>query len=167
LEITSVDDPGRRNLPIRDGPPLLRWLAAAVVAAVTLFVVGAAFSVAVRLFAPGVEAQYKDNTALFRPWAGWTSTYMMLHPLGFGFVFAAVFLGLCRWSAFPRGVRGGLLYGAGVFAVGALPVYLLSYAAFQAPPEVMICWVGQSLTQYALAGAAVGLVAGGGVRRTG
>jgi hypothetical protein len=156
-----VDETERRGPLAKKGARTVRWVFAGLASAATLFLVGAGFSVAVPLVAPGIQSQYADNPALFRPWSEWTSTYMMLHPIGYGFVFAAVFLCLRRWTAFPRGARGGLLYGTGVFVVGALPVYLLSYAAFRVSPEVMLCWVVQSLSQYALAGVVLGRVAAG------
>ena len=86
---------------------------------------------------------------------------MAIHPFVYGIAFAAVFLGLRRWSAFPAGVRGGLVYGAGVFVVGSLPVYLLAFASFQVSPEVILSWIAQSLAQYALAGMALGCVCDG------
>jgi hypothetical protein len=129
-------------------------------AGVTLFLVGAAFHWLVPVVAPGIPPQYLD-AALFRPWAGWTSTYMAIHPFAYGFVFAAAFIGLRRLSAFPPGARGGLVYGAGVFAVGSLPVYLLAFASFAVSAEVISSWVAQSLAQYVLAGMALGCVADG------
>lgn len=137
-----------------------RWVSGSLAAGVTLFLVGAAFDSLVRVVAPAIRSQY-DNGALFRPWAGWTSTYMALHPFGYGFVFAAVFLSLRWWSAFPPGTRGGLVYGAGVFVVGSLPVYLLNFASFAVSPEVILSWVVQSLAQYVLAGMVLGCVVDG------
>ena len=85
---------------------------------------------------------------------------MALHPFGFGLVFAAVYLALVARGGVAQGWRGGLLYGAGVFAVGSLPVYLLAYASFQVSPEVIASWVAQSACQYTAAGGSVGWVAG-------
>ena len=130
-----------------------------LVAGSTLFAVGALFHLAVPVVAPGIPPQF-GNAALFRPWFGWTSVYMALHPLGFGVVFAAIYLALVAWGGVARGWRGGLGYGAGVFAVGSLPVYLLAFASFQVSPEVVAAWVVQSACQYTAAGAAVGWVAG-------
>jgi hypothetical protein len=129
-----------------------------VAAGLTLFAVGAVFHLAVPLVAPGIPPQF-GNTALFRPWGGWTSTYMLLHPFGFGVVFAAVYLALSARGAVARGWRGGLVYGAGVFVVGSLPVYLLAFASFEVSPEVIAAWVAQSACQYTAAGAALGWVA--------
>lgn len=113
-----------------------------------------------RMIAPGIPPQFL-NAALFRPWPGWTYTYMVIHPFGNGFIFVAVLLNLGRWSAFPSGGRGGLVYGGGVFVVGSLPVYLQAFASFQVSPEVILSWVVQSLAQYVLAGMALGCVADG------
>jgi hypothetical protein len=131
-----------------------------VAAGATLFAVGALFHLLIPVVARGIPPQF-GNVALFRPWAGRTSIYMALHPFVYGFVFATVFLGLRRWSVFPPGVRGGLVYGAGVFLVGSLPVYLLAFASFQVSPEVIFAWTVQSLAQYALAGMALGCVCDG------
>jgi hypothetical protein len=128
-------------------------------ASVVLFVVGAAFHFGVRFVAPAVPPQF-ENVALFRPWAGWTSTYMLIHPLWFGVLFAAVYLWLRVPGGPLAGWRGGATYGLGVFLVGSLPVYLLAFASFQVSQGVMTCWVAQSLCQYVAAGAAVGAVAG-------
>jgi hypothetical protein len=113
-----------------------------------LFLVGTLFHLLVPMIAPGIRPQFL-NAALFRPWPGWTFTYMVINPFGYGF------------SAFPSGGRGGLVYGAGVFVVGSLPVYLLAFASFQVSPEVILSWVVQSLAQYVLAGMALGCVADG------
>jgi hypothetical protein len=128
-----------------------RWMTGSLAAGFTMFLVGTAFHLTVPIVVSDVPPQFL-NANLFRPWGGWTSTYMALHPFVYGFVFAVVFLGLRRWTAFPPGIRGGLLYGAGVFAVGSLPIYLLAFASFQVSREIVLGWVLQSLAQYALAG---------------
>ena len=130
-----------------------------LVAGMTLFAVGALFHLAVPLVAPNIEPQF-GNAALFRPWTGWTSTYMALHPFGFGVVFTAVFLWLRARSGVAGNWQGGLAYGFGVFLVGSLPVYLLAFASFQVSSAVIVSWVLHSACQYILAGVAVGWVAG-------
>jgi len=134
-------------------------LVCVAVAAAVLLAVGVLFHFGLPIAAPDIPPQF-GNATLFRPWAGWTSTYMLLHPLWFGAVFAAVYLGLRSRGGLRVGWRGGVVYGAGVFLVGSLPVYLLAYAAFQVSPEVISWWVAQSLCQYLAAGAALGAVAG-------
>jgi hypothetical protein len=131
-----------------------------VVAAAVLFAVGGLFHLGMPFVAPAIPPQFA-NAALFRPWAGWTSTYMLLHPLWFGAVFAVIYLVLRSRGGLPLGVRGGLEYGLGVFLVGSLPVYMLAYAAFSVSPGVIGSWVAQSLCQYLAAGAAIGWIAGG------
>ena len=141
-----------------------RWagyVSGGVAAGAALFCVGAAFHLLIPVAAPSVPPQFAENPGLYRPWTGWTRTYMALHPFVYGFAFAAGFLGLRRWAAFPPGVRGGLIYGAGVFAVGSLPVYLLAFASFRVSPEVIVAWIAQSATQYAVAGMALGCVSDG------
>lgn len=137
-----------------------RQLACVAVADVVLLVVGGLFHLGMPFVAPGIKPQFL-NAALFRPWAGWTSTYMLIHPLWFGVVFAAVYLVLRSRGALPLGWRGGLEYGFGVFLVGSLPVYVLAYAAFSVSPEVIGSWVAQSLCQYLAAGVAIGWIADG------
>ena len=127
-------------------------------AGATLFAVGGLFHLAVPAIAPSIPPQFEE-AALFRPWAGWTSTYMALHPFGFGAAFAAAYLGLWARCGSFGGWRGGLAYGAGLFLVGALPVYLLAYASFRVSPEVIASWTGQAACQYSAAGAAVGWIA--------
>src|SRR5262245_57921913 len=94
-----------------------RQLACMAAASAVLFVVGAAFHFGVRYVAPAVPPQFEDS-ALFRPWSGWTSTYMVIHPLWFGVLFAAVYL----WLRVPGGRwRGG--------AAGRLTAWGCSWSA--------------------------------------
>lgn len=123
-----------------------------------MFFVGAVFHLLVPAIAPIIPPQFEANPDLYRPWAGWTSAYMAIHPFLYGVVFAAGFLSLRRWSTFPPGVRGGLLYGAGVFVVGSLPVYVLNFASFQVSVEMILSWIVQGMTQYVVAGIALGYV---------
>ncbi len=136
-----------------------RRMICVLTAALALFVVGGVFHLGVPAVAPGLPPQYADP-ALFRPWAGWTRAYMLIHPLWFGAVFAAAYLVLQSRGALPLGWRGGLLYGLGVFAVGGLPVYLLAFASFRVSTQIIASWVAQAACQYLVAGAAVGAVAG-------
>ena len=77
-----------------------RLISCMAVAGLTLLAVGLVFHFAVPVIAPGIPPQFL-NAALFRPWGGWTSTYMLLHPLGFGVVFALIYAVLWR-SGFGR-----------------------------------------------------------------
>jgi hypothetical protein len=135
-----------------------RTAACALVAGLTLFAVGMLFYLAVPVIAPIIPPQF-GNSALFRPWAGWTSTYMVLHPFGFGVVFAVVYFALVARGGARSGWRSGLVFGFGVFTIGSLPVFLLVFASFQVSPEVVASWVVQSACQYTAAGAAIGWVA--------
>jgi hypothetical protein len=137
------------------------WIHCGLAAGVTLFLIGCGFHLLVPLVAPGISAEFEKNPALFRPWSGWTRSYMAVHPFAYGFVFAAGFLLLRRGAAFIPSIRGGLFYGAGVFVVGSLPVYLLTFASFQVSPEVITFWIVQSLAQYTVAGMIVGCVCDG------
>lgn len=125
-----------------------------------MFFVGYVFHLIVPVLFPEVQIQYETETELFRTWEGtWTETYMMVHPFLYGSVFAAVFLALRKRSAFPSGIGGGLTYGAGVFFVGSLPVFVLAFASFHVPAEIISLWILQNLCQYLLAGIAVGRIA--------
>jgi len=124
-----------------------------------MFVVGGLFHLLVPLVAPGIPPQF-INVALFRPWKSWTSIYMAVHPFGYGIIFAGIYLALRRWCTFPPVIRGGLIYGAGVFIVGSFPVYALAFASFQVSIEVIAAWVLQSACQYISAGIAISALAG-------
>ena len=84
---------------------------------------------------------------------------MVIHPFVCASVFSAVFLRLQTAASLRADIRGSLMYGAGVFCVGSLPVFLLAFASFQVPMEVIAAWVVQSLCQYLAAGIALGIVA--------
>jgi hypothetical protein len=135
----------------------IRLVLCVLVAGLTLLAIGTVFHFTIRSVAPSLSRQF-DNAALYRPWPGWTSTYMLLHPLGYGVVFALVYAVL--WLRGFEGWQGGLKYGAGVFVVGSLPVYLLAFASFEVSPEVIAWWIAQSASQYLAAGVAIGAVAG-------
>lgn len=134
-------------------------VAAVLAAGATLFAVGALFHVALPVVAPGVSEQFAD-AELFRPWAGWTSAYMAVHPFAFAAPFAAGYLALFTRGGVGPGWRAGAGYGVGVFTVGAVPVYALVFASFRVSAEVVACWVAQAGCQYTLAGAVVGAVVG-------
>lgn len=123
-----------------------------------LLAVGWVFEKLVPLVAPDIPPQFQAYPALYRDWPGWTETYMIVHPLVYGIPFAIGFLVLRRTTG--DGWQGGLKYGLGVFALGALPVWLLMYASVRVSPEVMLSFVVRSVCQYAAAGVAVGAVAG-------
>jgi hypothetical protein len=133
-------------------------VASCLVAGLIQFLVGYLFYVAVPVVVPAIPGHY-ENAALFRPWAGWTSAYMCIHPFGYGIVFALAYHGLRSWCAFPSGWRGGCAFGAGVFLVGSLPVFLVAYASFTVSAEVVASWVLQNACQYLLAGVSVDVVA--------
>lgn len=135
-----------------------RGLMCVLVSASVLFGVGVVFHYGVPAIAPGIPPQFK-NSPLFRPWEGWTSTYMSIHPMWFGPLFAMGYLMLLSKRALQTGWRGGLAYGAGLFLLGSFPVFLLAFASFQVSTEVILAWIAQSLCQYTVAGAIVGAVA--------
>lgn len=134
------------------------WFSSSLAVGITMFLVGLMFHVLGAYIAPGLELQYK-NRDLFRDWNAWTSTYMVIHPFVYASVFSAVFLRLQAAVSLPADIRGSLMYGAGVFCVGSLPVFLLVFASFRVPVEVIAAWVVQSFCQYLAAGIAVGIVA--------
>src|SRR5579864_9565370 len=85
-----------------------------------MFAVGTAFHFLTPLVAPQLAPEYR-NEVLFRPWDGWTRSYMIVHPWLYCMLFAAVFLGarMIVGSVNLGGVRDGLLYGLAVFVVGS------------------------------------------------
>lgn len=145
---------GKTIMKLRD------WFASSIAVGITMFAVGLLFHILGLLIAPGLGQHYK-NRDLFREWNGWTSTYMLMHPFLFAPVFSAVFLLLRKTSGVSSGVGGGIIYGAGVFCVGSLPIFLLVYASFQVPSAVIALWVVQNLCQYLAAGIALWVVTAG------
>jgi hypothetical protein len=129
-------------------------------ASLLLFGVGCLFHfVLIPTFAPAVEREY-DNRALFRPLVGWPRTYLALHPIVYGVLFAAAFRlvgGVEGATTWPQGLRAGACFGLAVFLVGALPVYLLNYASLAMPPAVIVSWITQGVCQYVAAGVGLGL----------
>lgn len=130
-----------------------------VLAGLLLLGVGCLFHfVLVPALAPGLKGEY-ENRALFRSLEGWPGTYLVAHPLVYGPLFAAAFRlvgGVGRSRTWRRGLLVGSCFGAAVFLVGSLPVYLLNYASFAVPPTVILSWAAQSACQYAVAGAGLG-----------
>lgn len=139
----------------------VQWISGSIAAGATMFLVGAVFHFLIPVIAPDISSHFQANPALYRPWDGWTSTYMLFHPFLYGIVFAAVFIGLKQWKGFRRGAGGGLVYGAGVFVVGSLPVFVLMFASTQISPRVILSWLVQNLSQYSLAGLVLGSVCDG------
>lgn len=130
------------------------WFAVAAVSSATLLTVGYAFEKAIPVVAPRIPLQFENNPELYRAWPGWTETYMWIHPLVYGIPFALVYVAVR--SVVGAGWRSGLKYGLAVFAVGALPVWLLMSASVRVSPEVMASFLLRSVCQYAAAGAAAG-----------
>ena len=137
---------------------LRQWCSCSIAVGITMFLVGVVFYFLVPFIAPGIKPQY-ENLALYRDWKEWTSTYMTIHPFIFAPVFATVFLKLRLATSFPAGIKGGFIYGVGVFCVGSLPVFLLAFASFQVSVEILLSWIVQNLCQYLAAGVAIGAVA--------
>ena len=134
-----------------------RQAACLMLAGVALFVVGLVFHLVVPAVAPAIPPQYAD-TGLFRPWAGWTATYMAVHPFGYGILFAITYLSLLKRGGVVPGWAAGCRFGVGLFLVGALPVYLLEFASFRVSAAVITSWAVQAIFQYAAAGAAIGSI---------
>ena len=123
-----------------------------------MFVTGGIFHLVTPLIFPSLEPEY-TNTALFRPWDGWTRYYMIAHPFAFGLIFTFVYIWLDRSQVSAplfRGAIGGLTYGFLVFLVGSLPVFLLAFASFQVSAKVVVAWIVQNFVQYLAAGAVLG-----------
>ncbi len=129
------------------------WVSGSAAVGITMFLVGLMFHVLGAYVVSDLELHYA-NSNLFRDWNAWTSVYMAIHPFFYAPVFVAIFLHLRRTSSLPAGVKGGIRYGAAVFCAGSLPVFVLAFASFHVPWEVIAIWVVQNLCQY-LAGGVV------------
>ena len=134
-----------------DKPKDRRVLTAGLLAGTVMFEVGAAFHLLLPILAPWIAALFAPP--VFRPWCGWSCIYMIVHPFWFGLAFAWLFTVL---EPPTRTSLAGARFGAVLFLVGALPVYLLCFASIAIPWQVVVCWLIQGLTQYVLAGAALG-----------
>jgi hypothetical protein len=134
-----------------DAPRPARILASGLLAGTVMFAIGAVFHWLLPILAPWIVALLIPP--VFRPWPGWVRTYMIAHPFWFGFAFACLFTVL---EPRTRSTLAGARFGAVLFLVGALPVYLLCFASIAIPQSVIVCWLLQGLTQYVLAGAALG-----------
>ena len=136
------------------------WFSSSIAVGITMFLVGSVFHFLGSSFAPDLALQY-ENRGLFRDWNGWTSMYMLIHPFLYAPFFAAVLLKLRQETRWLSCIRGGLIFGAGVFCVGSLPVFLLAFASFQVSVETILSWIVQNLCQYLAAGVAIGAVTDG------
>jgi hypothetical protein len=143
---------------MRKAKPWLVAIVGGVVAALILLGVGLAFNVIEKCI-PAIGAEY--HPPVFRPWPGWSETYMLLHPLWFGFLFALIFAMLSRRrdvKAWWKEALCGALYGAVVFAVGSLPIFVLIYASFNVSATlVAVSWALRNVAQYTVAGFCLGL----------
>jgi hypothetical protein len=126
-----------------------------------MFVVGLIFHLLLPLLLPGWQQQFA-NASLFRPWQGWTSWYMVLHPFLNGVLLTGAYLVAREVFGHPtalQGIPGGLGFGLAVCVAGSLPIYALNYASFQVSASLVLSWVVHTTCQYAAAGAVLGLVA--------
>jgi hypothetical protein len=135
-----------------DAPTTSLVLTRGLLAGVVMFAVGAMFHWLIPVFVPLIDALYKMPP--FRPLPGWPLYYFIAHPFWFGFALAWLFTLL---EPRTRTAVAGARFGAVLFLVGALPVYLLTHASIAMPWPVVLCWLLQGFSQYVLAGAALGL----------
>ena len=139
--------------------PLRDWAIRAAIAGVAIFAVGCVFHMVSEWLTPKLVEAYA-NANLFRPWLGWTRTYMLLHPVGMGLVFAWVHPQLAHPNV-ASGIRAVILSGAAgggkLFIAGSLPVFLLMFASTRVTLPVMLAWILQNAAQYILTGACLGL----------
>jgi hypothetical protein len=142
---------------------LLILLRDSLAAGLLIFSIGAVFHLTLPLLVPVLTTAYTDHPEVFRTWPGWTRTYMTCHPFLYGFVFASGFhiINAIKKETIPLDTRNGAIYGLLVFAIGSLPVFLLSYGALRVPGIVITAWVLQSLLQYIAAGALLGCATDG------
>lgn len=141
----------------------LHWRLAAVaasglVAGLLMLAVGWVFDL-VEAAWPPIQAEYANKT-IFRDWPGWSQSYMLAHPLWYGFLFA---LGYALLGRAPGGWRAGAArgaaFGALVFLVGSAPIFALMYASLRLSPELLlVSWAARNCMQYVVAGCAVGSI---------
>jgi len=121
----------------------------------SMLTVGALCHILLPRLVPGLAEDYA-NESIFRPWGGITRAYMIAHPI----LFSVAFVMVHRWQAMNTegitGWSGGMIYGAGVFLVGSLPVFVIAYASMRIPGAVFLAWIGQNAVQYVVAGALLG-----------
>jgi hypothetical protein len=125
-----------------------RILRRGLLAGTVMFAMGAMFHWLVPVLMPAVAAMFRPP--VFRVWPGWTRLYMIVHPFWFGVAFAWLFT---LFEVQLQNPRQGAYFGAILFLVGALPVYIVSFAAICLPLPVLLCWITQGFSQYVLAGA--------------
>jgi hypothetical protein len=156
MNSTSVE---RESTP--DGTPsngpLLKLLGTGATAALAMLAVGGVFELMDDV--TGISAEYKNNPAFRKAW--WINVYFWIHPVWFGFVFAAGF-GVTHgrpigdWGSAGR---WGAAYGGFLFVVGSLPIFALIYTSFNVSLElVIVSWAARNLVQYLVAGFCIGLV---------
>lgn len=146
---------------------LVTLIRTGLLAGITLFSIGALLHLAVPFLFPALKNIYDDHSALFRTWPGWTETCMIAYPFAYGFLFAfgfQAFHATKKESIYP-GVKGGIVYGMFVFAMGFLPVYLLNYISLRVPGIVIASWAAQSLLQLVTTGALLGWATDGALLR--
>jgi hypothetical protein len=137
---------------------MLRIAFAGFAAGMVMLALGGVIDVGVRKFLPAVAERY--NHAPFAPLTGWRYVYMVIHPLWFGFVLAALYALLLNAYAPARQstALAGMLFGLLLSVGGAWPVFALNHASFPMPPSIAVAWALQSALQYAAAGAVVGAI---------
>jgi hypothetical protein len=126
-----------------------RVLTAGLTAGTVMFAVGAAFQLMISRF---VALPYDQPP--FRRLCGWPFFYMIVDPFWLGFAFAWLFTYV---EPRTQSVGTGARFGALLFLVGALPIYLVTSASIAMPWRVIVCWIIQGFTQYVPAVAALGL----------
>jgi hypothetical protein len=137
---------------------MLRIVVAGLAAGLIMLVIGGAMDVGVRRLLPTIAEQYQH--APFASLKGWRTIYMVVHPLWFGFLLAALyalFRSACG-PARPSTVWTGALFGLLLSLGGAWPVFALNHASFPLPPSIAVAWALQNALQYAAAGAVVGAI---------
>ena len=135
--------------------PIRQWILASLACGATQFAIGAAFHFLVPILVPSLPSKFLDE-ALFRSWLE-IRVYMALHPFIYGFLFVAPFIAQQRRHAVGASVGRGASYGVAVFLVGHVPVYLLTFSAFQVPAGIITCWLVQSLLQCTVSGMVIGM----------
>eukprot|EP00658_Telonema_sp_P-2_P039457 TRINITY_DN28230_c0_g1_i2.p1 TRINITY_DN28230_c0_g1~~TRINITY_DN28230_c0_g1_i2.p1 ORF type:complete len:178 (+),score=30.65 TRINITY_DN28230_c0_g1_i2:187-720(+) len=97
-----------------------------------------------------IGSLYSLHPDVYRRYTGFTSRYMLVHPLLLGMLVSSGWgmLGL-QWA---DGDWSGVKFGVALAACGSLPVYTLGFASHRTPDAVVVAWQIHTAAQLVLGG---------------
>lgn len=146
----SGSDPAGRSFPWWG-----RWLSGTMVSAMSFWQMGRLLT---WLLPPA--GRWPEVIPL-RPVEATSWLVRVVPPLTAAALFAGTYLVLRSRTNFPPRVRGGLLFGLGIFLAGLLPAALWTFAAVPVPTESIAWWLARAFVQCAVAGMLLGCVVDG------